>query len=123
MKERYENWKELKPLTAPVPVGTKCVVINCDDFSGSIVTTLDRDRLTKCALEHGNHKYFRFNYLAMLPSDSAEPAKVERKIVNLYPVFGNGRVATFALCNDGSVWFKKSGKAWFSLQPIPQDAV
>ena len=25
--KRYENWRELKPLTAPVPVGTKCVVV------------------------------------------------------------------------------------------------
>ena len=121
MKERYENWKELEPLTAPVPVGTKCVVVGRDDLSGLIVTTLDEDRLTKCALGHGTHKHFRFSYLALLPSE--EPAKVERKIVNLYPVFGNGRVATFALCNDGSVWFKKSGKAWFRLPPIPQDAV
>ena len=28
MPEIYADWKSLKPLTDPVPVGTKCVVVD-----------------------------------------------------------------------------------------------
>ena len=40
MPKIYADWKSLKPLTYPVPVGTLCVVVNgyCHTFEmGSIV--------------------------------------------------------------------------------------
>ena len=119
MKERYKNWKELKPLTAPVPVGTKCVVISAYKafVVGDIVTTLEESSSHKCKDEIGRTECMTYFELALLPSDSAEPAKVERKIVQI----ATDANFVYALCDDGTAW--KLAKVWKQLPPIPQDAV
>lgn len=133
MPEIYADWKSLKPLTAPVPVGTKCVVIgntNCHGFKkGQIVTRSD-------AAESGNNTdvysdandywWIKLSELALLPADyQAEPQeeptaeqKPERKIVQIATLL-DGIVC---LCNDGTVLTRfPSDNKWHKLPPIPQD--
>lgn len=119
---KYENWKELTPLTAPVPVGTKCVVVNVgpDDYfeCGDIVEIADKLDPPLCksdAIEH----FMYWRELALLPSDTAEPAKQERKIVQI-ATDSNG---VTVLCSDGSIWFlRDNSQEWAPFPPIPQDA-
>ena len=122
MKERYENWKELKPLTAPVPVGTKCVVIDDTDgvfTCGSIVITFDEDSLPYCSCGNVRFPMSLFE-LALLPSE--EPAKAERKIVSGFCDLAG---YVHAVCDDGTMWYLGTGSEpkWHKTPPIPQDAV
>lgn len=125
MKERYENWKELKPLTAPVPVGTKCVSVITDYGidAGEIMELIGFSSADK---EHGvcQGKICKvamdWNELALLPSE--EPAKVERKIVSGFCDLAG---YVHAVCDDGTMWYLGTGSEpkWYKTPPIPQDAV
>ena len=125
MPETYADWKSLKPLTAPVPVGTRCVVIAKNKIDklelGEIVTTFGNQSIAPwCRNSDMVHDALGINQLAILPADyQAEPTveqKPERKIVKTTFVSG----CIMALCNDGTTWIIYDGQ-WHKLPPIPQD--
>lgn len=123
MKERYENWKELKPLTAPVPVGTTCVFIaEHSRFERGQIVTIDESNGTIrwCISISGSRHACLFSQLALLPSE--EPAKAERKIVSSFCDLAG---YVHAVCDDGTMWYlgKGSEPKWYKTPPIPQDAV
>jgi len=68
---RYENWKELKPLTEPVSIDTKCVCL-VDDFcfkAGDVVTVVNPIKMGNgywCESVAGELTMF-WNELALLP--------------------------------------------------------
>lgn len=132
MPEIYADWKSLKPLTDSVPVGTKCVVIgkrHAHGFMiGQIVARSDSGESTSTLETYSDGKdyWWLSKYeLALLPADyqaahTAEPAKVERKIVHGFcDNLGN----VHAVCDDGSIWWIGTGlnQSWTKLPPIPQD--
>ena len=131
MPEIYADWKSLQPLTAPVPVGTKCVVIRQEihAFSpGAIVVTKHRSRTPAC----GNGDLLQFvpiYELALLPADyqatpelaeQPAPTKPERKVVH---GFCDTEGYVHAVCDDGSMWYlgRDQEPVWRKLPPIPQD--
>lgn len=67
---RYENWKDLKPLESPVPVGTKCVVINGDGISncGHVVFAMQQDFFPQCFSHDGFTSCIKISHLAILPN-------------------------------------------------------
>ena len=122
MSKRYENWKELKPLTAPAEIGTKCVVISdYKSFStGDVVTPIEDRASAMCENETGARECMTYFELALLPSE--EPAKAERKIVSSFCDLAG---YVHAVCDDGTMWYlgKGSEPKWYKTPPIPQDAV
>lgn len=124
MKERYVNWKELKPLTAPVPVGSICVSL-CERKNNAgdlLIVRTEKNGLYCCQDQQGNVLSCYTHELALLPSE--EPAKAERKIVQIATNGTSNESELFALCNDDTVWVYGSlVSRWLSLPPIPQDAV
>lgn len=130
MPEIYADWKSLKPLTAPVPVGAKCVVIgnaNCHGFKkGQIVTrTNDCESriLADTYSDDGNYWWITLLDIAILPADykaepKAEPAKPERKVVQI----AANPLGVVALCSDVAIWgYSNVCGDWNKLPPIPQD--
>ena len=127
MPEIYADWKSLKPLTEPVAVGTRCVVIaQCkhDKLAlGEIVTTFGSKSIAPwCENSDMVRDALGISQLALLPADyQAEqpaPTKPERKVVQIAPLV-DGIVC---LCNDGTILTKfPCDKAWNKLPPIPQD--
>lgn len=129
MPEIYADWKSLQPLTAPVPVGTMCVVISQESHAfshGTIVVT--KHRSTAPACDNGELLQFVPIYqLALLPADyQAEPeqaeqpapTKPERKVVQI----AANDLGFAALCSDGAIWLYSSVCGdWTKLPPIPQD--
>ena len=71
MTERYEKWRDLKPLEAPVPVGTKCVVIGGGGIfkSGCIVFVVHCDAFPQCFGYDGKTACIKIEHLALLPAE------------------------------------------------------
>ena len=131
MPEIYADWKSLQPLTEPVPVGTKCVVIaknKIDNLElGEIVTTFGNQSIAPwCRNSDMVHDALGINQLAILPADhkaeqNPEPTaeqKPERKIVQI----AADPLGIVALCSDGVIWvYSNVCGDWTKLPPIPQD--
>ena len=120
MKERYENWKELLPMLDDPIEGAVCVCLadGARFKAGDIVTLLEGYDDPECKRADGVKGMMLNSQLALLPSE--EPAKVERKIVQI----ATDPKGTTVLCNDGTVWCIANGVNQWSLFPrIPQDAV
>ena len=129
MPEIYADWKSLQPLTEPVPVGTKCVVIAKNKIDklelGEIVTTFGNQSIAPwCRNSDMVHDALGINQLAILPADhKAEqpaPTKPERKVVH---GFSDAEGYVHAVCDDGSMWYlgRNQEPVWRKLPPIPQD--
>ena len=77
----YKNWQQLNPLEAPVPVGTRCVVIkgggvfNC----GTVVFAMHQDNYPQCFSEHGPTSCVEINHLALLPTTEPDEYASWRK--------------------------------------------
>lgn len=127
MTEIYAEWKSLQPLTAPVPVGTRCVVIAKNKIDklelGEIVTTFGNQSIAPwCRNSDMVHDALGINQLATLPADhKAEqpaPTKPERKVVQI----AANPLGVVALCSDGVIWvYSNVCGDWNKLPPIPQD--
>lgn len=73
----YENWHLLKPLTAPVPVGTKVVIVGESSERifplGEIVTIYGKNYdgcWYSCINSEGLHRYRKLDELALLPQST-----------------------------------------------------
>lgn len=129
MPEIYADWKSLQPLTEPVPVGTRCVVIKQKSHAfspGAIVVTQHRSTTPAC--DNGDLiQFIPVDELALLPADYQEepelaeqpaPTKPERKVVQITA----NNLGIAALCSDGAIWLYSSVCGdWTKLPPIPQD--
>ena len=139
MPEIYADWKSLKPLTNPVPVWTKCVVIgntNNHRFEcGQIVYRTDDEPFKKAYAYSDGDDYWWLLLVdvALLPADyHAAPTaeqkperKAERKEKrHIVAIQVDGHHVIHAVCNDGSMWTKYPGfSTWerSNIPPIPQD--
>ena len=127
MPEIYADWKSLQPLTEPVAVGTRCVVITqCkhDKLAlGEIVTTFGSKSVAPwCENSDMVRDALGISQLALLPADyQAEqpaPTKPERKVVQI----AAHSLGLVSLCSDGEIWVYSSICGdWNKLPPIPQD--
>lgn len=80
----YENWKDLKPLESPVPVGSKCVVIKGGGVfeAGSVVYVMHQDAFPQCVSDDGFNSCVKINHLALLQTtetDETEYAKWRKR--------------------------------------------
>jgi len=67
----YKNWKDLKPLTQPVPVGTKVVCLGGGYFDlGEVLTVAELDKNPYCVDEDGVKKAKSIHNLALLPQST-----------------------------------------------------
>lgn len=133
MPEIYADWKSLEPLTAPVPVGTKCVVIgnsNNHRFAcGQIVYRSDYDEPLKKAYKYSDGDDYWWLLLvdvALLPADyqaapkaeQTAPARQTRRIVQICSSVN----AVLALCDNSELWsYSLVVGDWQRIPPIQQD--
>lgn len=118
---RYENWKDLKPLEAPVSIGTKCVVIGVSSFDrGTIVFAINEDNNPQCVSKEGKSSCVRISDLAKFPT--AEPAQDDystwrkrevwdcAKLLYASPEFGSAAHAIESAKNLMAEFEKRYGK-------------
>lgn len=78
---RYENWKDLKPLESPVPVGTKCVVIKGGGVfeAGRVVFAMHQDFIPQCFAHDGTNSCIKIYQLALFPTTETDEYAKWRK--------------------------------------------
>lgn len=73
---RYENWKDLKPLSTPVALGAKCVCLaDWHTFKKGAVVTVTKHFgfSTWCVDKNKKENIMGYYELALLPEDAHEP--------------------------------------------------